>query len=736
MKKIVLCSLFICFCLSFYLSIMETKNEEIVSFATLESEIAHPFVVPDTLSFSNQKELLTILKKAANDTNTNIIRGARHYTTSQTIEYIKYVWMTERSRIFDDYSVKEDRLPELKESDVKLTLKRKSSLNQDFSIQSLEKSFEVLPASGRFFVEAQTPEQVDNFLKVLSLEINNYLNENQSEIQISVNDLQPEIAFNQQDSELLVLLELSEIKTIQRIILGVTLLFLVFYFYNVSKKIGVFFLHGYSYIRIWWELIGRATLYTLFSMILLSALSLIIIGLPISFLWYMTSQLLFICSFFIAVSLISLWFNMKNNISHSIKQQKKYNGILIFNQIFKVVATVLILILSVETYSQMQLIREKEGKLNHISAANSNWSSLENYGVMQAYLGYTTAFTFEELEEQLGNQDRELEDMYPVFNDRGAIYVDTSEYEEEMQEINANFSGIFSMTVNPNYLNTFPLQDEFDKKVVIDEANDEWILLVPENFKPEEKEIKEYFLEDRDYYLGTNDEVSLRIIWLKRDQYVFSANPEVSPGNQNLIYNPVIHVKTIGNNLFTYRGGVKGEGLSDPLKIQISDESGVNHIEKIKSEIISSGLKNSSDIISIKQLLSNEVASLKKELKDFGWIFIALIATAVYTSIFNIIIIVNSFARKFAIYRLFGAGIFITYKPVFISIFLCSIFSIIFTLLLANLAGILPKPFFSLNHNPILTILLIILIIDILVAIITLYIIEKKKIANTVKVDS
>ncbi|MEF3327455.1 MULTISPECIES: hypothetical protein [Oceanobacillus] len=52
----------------------ETKNKEIVSFLTLENKIVYPFAVPDTLSFSDQEELLTILDKTANDTN--IIREA------------------------------------------------------------------------------------------------------------------------------------------------------------------------------------------------------------------------------------------------------------------------------------------------------------------------------------------------------------------------------------------------------------------------------------------------------------------------------------------------------------------------------------------------------------------------------------------------------------------------------------------------------------------------------------
>lgn len=52
----------------------ETKNKEIISFLTLENKIVYPFAVPNTLSFSDREELLTIIAKAANDTN--IIREA------------------------------------------------------------------------------------------------------------------------------------------------------------------------------------------------------------------------------------------------------------------------------------------------------------------------------------------------------------------------------------------------------------------------------------------------------------------------------------------------------------------------------------------------------------------------------------------------------------------------------------------------------------------------------------
>ncbi|WP_078392828.1 hypothetical protein [Shouchella patagoniensis] len=745
MKKIVFLSLFICFSLAFYLSIMESKNQEIIDFTNLEIQTAHPFIIPETIPFSNPMELSSILEKVANDTNVNIIRGARYFRKDQTIEYIKYAWLTEESPMFEDILIKEGRLPKIKENNYIVTTKEVSydlpqigtiaSLGQNFSILPLDKSFEVLPTSGRYFIEANDSKQINFFLETLSNEINDYLLKNQEDLNITPVDLQSESTFHQLDSDLLILNDLSELETIQYIILGSTLLLLVFYFYNTSKKIGVFVIHGYSFTEIWWELIGKTTLILSILVTLLSAILSIVLLLPTFIFGNFIAKLLFVLLVFIIFSAASLLFILKINTSQTIKHRKKYNGILIFNQLFKTVAIVLLLILSLESFSQIQLIGEKKEKLNNISESNSDWASLDDYAVYQSYLGYTTAFTFEELEMQLSKQDTALNALYPLFNEREAIYADTSEYEVEFQEINTQFSGIFSMTVNPNYLEEFPLQDEFDETIVVNEQDENWILIVPENFKREEKEIRDYFLDDKEYYLSSDREVTLEIIWLKKDQSVFSTNPEVAPNKQNQIDNPVIHVKTSGNELFTYRGGVRGNGLSDPLKIKLDAKSGASYLEELKEELLDLGLENNSDIVSIKDFLSSELASLKAEQRSNLLIFIALITTALYASVFNVIILVKSYAKKFAVYRLFGAGLFKTYRLVFMSTISCFIVSMILTIAAAQISGILPSPFFSFNNNPLVAVLIILVIIEFFVATLTLYIVEKKNVANTVKVD-
>lgn len=684
MKKIVFTALIVSFVFSLSISYQQIKNDEIEKLATLEKKFATPFVFPEHEGLADPEEVYPLLRKVATEAQVNLFRAGRYYRPDEQIEMLKYLLLTGETTFFDYVQLASGRILQIEEtqnsklflSSIQTDDKKQVGRIQYFdpeqliTIKSLQTSYDYLPVHGRYFAEAKDNKQFQLFLKTLSTEINSYLSDRDGDKAHSYTpaDLQPPEAFTQPQEDFFTLTDLHYLRYEQFILFAVTLFLLIYYIFNRAKQIGILKMHGLSNLRLWWIVVGRLII----TAVGVTALGSVLFGLtlhePVKFLAEAFLQLGLACLILTLLSLFCYVYIATIKVSQSIKNRKDTRGIFVLNVVLKVVSAVALILMGLETFAEYADLSDKQDQVHAQQEQLGNWGNMKDYGLVQAYAGHTTAYTLEEYEAELSKGDKVLFELYPFLSARGALYIDAGEYEQESLLSNSNFSGILSITVNPNYLKTFPVYDREGNPVQISEKTTDWVVLVPEKYKDREKEIRDYFEKDKEsrkFYLTLDEGQKMKIIWLAEDQYIFSFNPDVFPSEENMILDPIIHIKTENNHLFTYRGGIQGKGLNDPLKLKLIDEDPKLTYEKLKPELKQLKLDDRIQVVSFHQSIIQKIDELNEDiqtnlLKMLGFAVVFMLLT-----VQNQIIFFHKHQQRFVVHRLFGIGFFKTYRPVF-----------------------------------------------------------------------
>lgn len=711
--------------------------DEISDFGTLESKFAHPFVIPEEEAWSNSDDIRLILEKSAAEANVNLFRGARYFRPDKQVEFIKYILLNDETRFYDYIHVIEGR--EIGESESSkdnvflsnVTTNDKNQIgrlrsfdaNQPLTISTLRASFDHLPGHGRYYVEVKDDKQLQFFFEVLCEEINTYLKSTNSSF-YTVSDLQPSEAFIQPSEDFISLTNLSTLNTSKNMIFILTALFFIYYIFSRSKQIGINKMHGVSNPKIWWLFIGK-TLTIIVALLALGCLvSTLLLQFPVMFLMNALTNLVQAYIILIVLSILCYMYISTIQVSQTIKNKKNTNAVYLLNMGVKVIIAAVLILLSLETHGKLAELQGMKKQFLFQEGQVNKWGDAEDYGVVEAYLGHTTALNTEEVEKDLSRSDQALDVLYQTLNQSGAIYIDATEYEEEFQELNVRFNGIFSITINTNYLKKYPLYDSDGEEIIINENTMDWIVLVPEQFKHEEKDIRLYYEDTKDYFLMTDNDQKLEIIWMKKGQSVFSMNPDVFPEKDNNILDPVIHVKTDNNKLFTYRGGIMGGGINDPLKVRLIDRDPELTLEQLKPELERLKLQSSINITSYQSFLTEELKHMEKNIKSSFLILVGLVGVFLFLTVQNLIINFDKHCKQFIIKRLFGIGFIHTYQSLFRWFVISSVLFIVVSILL-DLANVITSERLIVFRD-FSIIVGVLLTIEVICTIVALMIIEKR----------
>ncbi|MFB7640455.1 hypothetical protein [Peribacillus butanolivorans] len=747
MKKIVFIALMISFFYSIYIAYEQMKNEEIEKLATLEKEFATPFIIPEDESLSNPKSVYPLLLKSANEADVNLFRGARYFRPDEQIEMTKYILLTGETNLFSHIKVDSGRvLHEEETHDSQLFLSSIQTNNKNqvgkihyfdpkqiITIHSLQSSYDYLPVNGRYFAEAKDDEKFQLFLETFTKKINTYLIEKNGADATSytTKDLQPPEAFMEPSEGFFAQTSGSGKQFEQLILFSITLLLLVYYIFNSVRRIGILKMHGISNLRLWWIITGRDITITVAITILGVLLFVLGLQLPVSLIYKSFLQIGQAYIIILIMSMLCYVYISTIKVSQTIKNRKDTQAIFILNMVLKVICAIVLIQLILQTYTSYVDLRIKQERIRSQEGQVNNWGGMENYGIAKAHAGYTTAYTHQEFESDMSRLDKALYELYPAFNAMGALYIDTKDYEQSSLILNQGYSGILSITVNPNYLKAYPIYDHNGNPVQLSEETTDWVLLVPEKYRKREKEIRQYFDEDketRNFYLMKDEGQKMKIIWVKSDQNIFSLNPDVFPEERNSILDPIIQVKTEQNHLFTYRSGIKGFGLNDPLKVKLIDQDPVLTYEKIKPKIERQKLDNVITIVSFKQYVSEELDNLYQEMKNAFFTMLGIIGIFIFLIVQNLLIIFHKHQKRLVIKRLFGIGFIKTYQSVFVWMIITSGAYVIISFLMNQtqnhptdkqlIKGIMDPHF--------LVIILSLLCIELLSTVIALTIIERR----------
>ncbi|KIU10962.1 bacteriocin-associated integral membrane family protein [Bacillus subtilis] len=730
MRKIVILFLVISSLFSFLITFRETANKQIEEIEQLDSSVGKPFTIPDDPLLNDPKEMIELIMSSSKKYKTNIFRPATNFSTNDKVEISKYVLLTQQTDYFNGIELSQgkflSKLDTQSENFYLSTHKSKDKnqigqiekfgITSEITIKPLKNSFDYLPVNGTYYAEIKGKYSFEDFLKGFVNEINEKFDST-----FEINDFLQTREVNDSYAEI----STSSLQQYNYLILIVTLFLLIYYIVNESKTIGVLKLHGYSNLRIWFQIVGKLLILTFCFSLLLSIICAIFLpGSTFSFI--MNTIMKQIINYLIigSLSILTYFYIRKVKVNLAIKNKKDTNSIFIFNSILKIVCSVLIIVIGSSTLNQYSEVKKKQSHLE-------DWKVSKDYGVFNPlYIGHD----IEDVNNGKPQLTNDIDNIYPILNKMGALLIDTREYEEEFIRLNSSYKGIRSIVVNDNYLKQFPVYNSEKQPISINEREKRLILLVPEKYKQHREKIIKFFKEDRkesavaydEEFLGRYvpkylKEPKIHIIWTASGQKIFSFNPEVFKAEDNLIIDPIIQVVTENNSLVGDRNTILGNGSRDPLKIKLNNRDSKKTmnilVPYLKKYHLDDNLKY---LVSLNQYALNEIKELHSEISSLLALAAVLAVALVLLIVQNSVIYFNKKQQKFVVYRLFGIGFFRTFKDYM------TLFFILW--LIQFISCIVIKRGITLN---LLICIVFLLILELVTSIIALIIIERR---NKIKV--
>ncbi len=528
-----------------YESLLNAKNNYIYSFEIPKNENDNP-------------QNLEYLKKSAKENNVNFLREVSYYNDETEETYTEsYLYLSTNTDLFNHIPISKGKLlyPDDMNKDVFLSTKETKSKKQvgtiedfggghNFSIHSINNLIEQQSLSGKYKAECNDDESFNQFLESYINYVDKDNSHNEEEfIKSSVDTTY--INTESANTSLLIF----------AFCIVLLVLTCVYYFVSQTKAISVMKLNGYSISeikhKIFIDFYFCCSLCINVLIIIVSILAIHDITKDFLLKVILVNGISFVLSYLIINGICTLYIK-HTQINYCIKGKKPLGAIIIFDLCFKVVISIIIVIIGGSLLVKLDDVRTKQENLK-------NWKVASNYGVF-----YPVRTGDETDDLRAGNYTLDLP-TYKFYIDYlepklKSVYVNSSEYtKENISDTAGEDDYIRNMYVNTNYLDLFPVYDEHGNKIEISDSEENSIFLVPEKYKSMEKELLEYFSDVRTgaYKLhteeynqtGNKNTAKVKIIYTKNNQDVFSFNIDVFAENGNNITDPIIMVMTKANTL-------------------------------------------------------------------------------------------------------------------------------------------------------------------------------------------
>lgn len=220
--------------------------------------------------------------------------------------------------------------------------------------------------------------------------------------------------------------------------------------------------------------------------------------------------------------------------------------------------------------------------------AQQQWAKYGSYEVLS-----TTQPTSDDIDSIAAGDNRMTDKfaaLYSLFNDSfHGMYIASSDY-PCMDPNSPPLPGSFqTMTVNPNYLKTFPLQDSAGQPISVDESQAKRVVLVPQSRASEAASIgkkvcdslqslNEGFLQ----HGGAEESMptyQVETIIYKDTHPFFSFDDQVGKDTGYLLTSPVFSVITDANATPAEKSNLAKTGLNTPFKFNL-DSAGLARLQK------------------------------------------------------------------------------------------------------------------------------------------------------------
>lgn len=432
----------------------------------------------------------------------------------------------------------------------------------------------------------------------------------------------------------------------------------ILFFYSIvlsGKKIAVKKLMGYSLKTIWLQNVMAVMALQVATFVSsLVALSFVLFdrfnSLYFIFINTVVKSYFYILVLTIVLMSLPLFYIKRIPLSDAIKYRRPIKTILRFNLSAKLVFGIVFVIVCSTMITDIKLM------LVYNNDKFGNWDKVKSFAYVKSMRSdLNSSFDCESKDTY-----QKLAKMYPELNKKGAILADfevySPLYENDLDKM--EFVPRTSVTINPNYLELFPIKDTNGIEISVSENEKENVLLVPIKYKDKEEEILEYY-NDKTCFSSLEKS---KIIWLPNNKKYFSVSLNTEVNNYNMIEDPIFYVMTENN--------------CPPIAYTIADQSffkiPITDVENYQNEINEMFGKyfNTKDVIfvanGIHSSIRDQISETSRKIRiELVLLVIALIAEIIV--IFQgVFVYTEHYRYNIAVKKLMGYGFVDRYCDLFI----------------------------------------------------------------------
>lgn len=302
------------------------------------------------------------------------------------------------------------------------------------------------------------------------------------------------------------------------------------------------------------------------------------------------------------------------------KKKTKTKIILMVNTLIKIglaIAFIFLFNIQIKNYGQFKKL---------YNGYYEPWKEANNYVTLNLQGGDPDVFDSDDFYKK-------QEKLYKKFNADGAIVSEFTMCKTPSKDRKYRIKYFKRHgTINPNYLKKHSIYDSKGEKISISEKNKNWVILIPDKFKKDEKEIRKLY-QSTNNYLENHKKGEIEIIWTKPDQKYFSYNTSVNPKEGNYVKDPIVLVGT-EEGLYPQWSSIIFNIEGNPVKVRVDKNIPLD--DQIEPYLESVGIKP----LGLKINLINEKA-MANHIK-----YENLLQSLVIKNIFIFVVLIFTLARS------------------------------------------------------------------------------------------
>lgn len=707
MKKVVCFLLIIISMFSFSLLFNNEKLKQNGNIERVEQSLSnsHDIMLPSKIDKENIEKVYNCIKEVVKVHNANIYFSK----VGSDGQFVKFVYLTNLS-YFDNFEISNGRGFNLNdmESDKYLSSNDTGDEKQlgvisifagteVFEVKTLRSMLDAdFLLSGQCTVQLSDNDDINLFMKDLEEKLN-IVGVQEEDLKIEI----PDYYYN---------------KWIVPSLYCMITLLILYSILKSYKKYGIQKMLGYSNKDIWLKEVLVLTVVQGLIFIIVSIIMSLILFKQFNVYYIRFLKKLFLynlCQFAILFIVASIPFIYLQKISvvEVIKNKRNIKDIIIFNSVLKSLLIVLSFSLISKGINNFDKIQ------NVFNDKYKAWDAAEGYYIIPLMNVKNGDITSEE--------EKSIADLYFNINKDGAVMANFTSFSPEQRQFaiedkKPSYESDI-VTVNPNYLKENLVYDLNDNPIYISENEKDLILLVPDKYKENEKEIRDMWEIYKKGY-GENSVAAnekTKIIYIKSNQNTFSYEADVNLDNGNMVNDAILRVVTESNGTEWEFGTVIGY-TGNPIKIKVDPYlSAEDYIYEKLREV---GLEKYVDkIVPANDGIAFESKSVYKLLMFIiGGLVIILIAMIIII-MQNIVCFFEQYSKKIAIRGFNGMGILEKYKECFNLIFITSLIAFIISI------------YINMDLKILIPLSIAFMFIDLLMTIVMIRYINKKRISSIIK---